>query len=121
MNSSRSEHDNPRARVGLFVRIQARPGKEAEVEARLRSAVAAIEQEPDTTVWLAIRLGPATFAVVDAFPHEAGRQEHLEAGRASLMQHAADLFAEPPSIQHTEILAAKIPMSSGAHADPVPR
>jgi hypothetical protein len=109
MDSHHGEHDSPRARVGLFVRIEARPGKEAEVEARLRSALGAIEQEPDTTVWLAIRLGPTTFAVVDAFPHESGRQAHLEAGRARLAHAAPGLFAEPPSIQHTDILAAKMP------------
>lgn len=120
MDSYRSDHGNPRATVGLLVRIEARPGKEAEVEARLRSALGAIEQEPDTTVWLAIRLGPAAFAVVDAFPHEAGRQAHLEAGLARLAQHAPDLFAGPPSIQHTEILAAKMPVSAGAHADTEP-
>ena len=100
-------------KVGFFVRIEAKPGKEAEVQARLRSALAAVEQEPDTTVWLALRLGPTTFAVVDAFPHEAGRQAHLEAGRKRLMDRAPELFAEPPSIAHTEVIAAKIPSRAG--------
>jgi quinol monooxygenase YgiN len=121
MDSYLSEHDRPRATVGLITRIEARPGKEAEVEALLRSAVGAVEQEPDTTVWLAIRLGPTAFAVVDAFPHEAGRQAHLEAGRARLMQVAQELFTEPPSIENTEILAAKLPESSGVHAGQGPR
>ena len=66
-------------------------------------------EEPATTVWLALRLGPSTFAVVDAFPDEAGRQAHLEAGRARLLDGASELFAEPPSIGYTEIIAAKIP------------
>jgi quinol monooxygenase YgiN len=95
--------------LGFFVRIEARPGKEAEVEARLKAALDDVRQEPGTTVWLAIRLGPTTFAVVDAFPDEAGRQAHLEAGRARLMAGAADLFAEPPTIERTDIIAAKIP------------
>jgi quinol monooxygenase YgiN len=95
--------------VGFFVRIQAKPGKEAAVAARLRSALAAVQDEPATTVWLALRLGPSTFAVVDAFPDEAGRQAHLEAGRARLIDGTSELFAEPPSIGYTEIVAAKIP------------
>jgi quinol monooxygenase YgiN len=95
--------------VGFFVRIEARPGKEAEVEARLKAAVDRVRQESGTTVWLAIRLGPTTFAVVDAFPDESGRQAHLEAGRASLTDGAAHLFAEPPTIERTDIIAAKIP------------
>jgi quinol monooxygenase YgiN len=94
--------------VGFYVRIEAKPGKEEQVAARLRSALAEIEQEPATTVWLAIRLGPSTFAVVDAFPDEAGRQVHLEAGRAKLMDGASELFTEPPSIEYTDIIAAKI-------------
>lgn len=99
--------------VGLFVRVEAKPGREAEVEGALRATLAAVEQEPATTVWLAIRLGQSTFAVVDAFPDEAGRQAHLEAGRAGLSR-IADLLAEPPTIEHTNIVAAKLPAPSVA-------
>jgi quinol monooxygenase YgiN len=99
----------PTVTVGLFVRIEAKPGMEARVEERLRSVLPEIEQETATTVWLAIRLGPSTFAVVDAFDDESGRQVHLEAGRARLMDGASELFAQPPSIEYTDIIAAKIP------------
>lgn len=94
--------------VGFFVRIEAKPGHEAEAEAQLKDTLTAIEQEPGTTVWLAIRLGPSTFAVVDAFPDEAGRQTHLEAGRARLAE-ASEHYAQPPTIEYTDIVAAKIP------------
>jgi quinol monooxygenase YgiN len=98
---------------GLFVRIEAKPGREAEVEAQLRAGLAAVLEEPDTTAWLAIRLGPTTFAVVDAFPHEAGRQFHLAAGRERLTENEAmDLYAEPPSIAFTDIVAAKLPSAT---------
>lgn len=95
---------------GLFVRIEAKPGREAEVEARLEDGLAAVLEEPDTTAWLAIRLGPTTFAVVDAFPHEEGRQFHLVAGRERLGDESMrDLLAEPPSLTFTDIVAAKLP------------
>jgi quinol monooxygenase YgiN len=95
--------------VGLFVRIEAKPGHEADVEAQLKAALADVEQEPATTVWLALRLGPSTFAVVDAFPDEAGRQAHLEAGKARLSE-LSEHFAQPPTIEYTDVIAAKIPL-----------
>ena len=42
--------------VGLLVRLEAKPGKEAEVESFLKSGLALVEDEPETTVWFAIRM-----------------------------------------------------------------
>ena len=96
--------------VALLVRLEAKPGKEAEVESFLRSGLPLVEDEPATTAWFGIRLGPSTFGIFDAFPDEAGRQAHLS-GRvaAALMAKAADLFAEPPAIEKVDVLAAKLP------------
>jgi len=55
-------------------------------------------------------LGPSTFGIFDAFPDEAGRQAHLSGKvAAALMANAAELFAEPPSIEKVDVLAAKVP------------
>lgn len=96
--------------VALLVRIEAKPGKEAEVESFLRSGLAIVEGELATTVWFGIRLGPSTFGIFDAFPDEAGRQAHLS-GRvaAALMEKAPELFARPPTIEKVDVLAAKLP------------
>jgi quinol monooxygenase YgiN len=96
--------------VGLLVRLEAKPGKEADVENFLKGGLALVQEEPATTAWFAIRMGPSTFGIFDAFPDDAGRQAHL-AGRvaAALMAQAADLFAEPPSIEPVDVLAAKLP------------
>ena len=96
--------------VGLFVRLVAKPGKEAEVEQFLRSGLALVEEEPDTTVWFALRMDDSTFGIFDAFPGEAGRQAHLT-GRvaAALMAKADDLFAQVPVIEQVDVLAAKLP------------
>jgi quinol monooxygenase YgiN len=96
--------------VGLFVRLVAKPGKEAEVEQFLRSGLALVEEEPETTVWFALRMDDSTFGIFDAFPGEAGRQAHL-AGRvaAALMAKAEDLFAQAPVIEQVDVLAAKLP------------
>jgi quinol monooxygenase YgiN len=96
--------------VALYVRLEAKVGKEAEVEAFLRSGLAIVEEEPETVAWFAIRLGPRTFGIFDAFPNESGRQAHLS-GRvaAALAAKASDLFEVPPSIQKVDVLAAKLP------------
>ena len=95
--------------VGLWVRLQAKPGKESEVESFLKSGQAIVEEEPDTTAWFAIRMGPATFGIFDVFPDDAGRQAHLT-GRvaAALMAKASELLSEPPSIHKIDVLAAKL-------------
>jgi quinol monooxygenase YgiN len=96
--------------VALLVRLEAKPGKEAEVEAFLKGGLAIVEGEPATTAWFAIRLGPSTFGIFDAFPDEAGRQAHLSGQvAAALMAKAPDLLAQPPAIEKVDVLAAKLP------------
>jgi quinol monooxygenase YgiN len=98
------------ARVALFVRLEAKPGKEAEVEKFLRSGLALVEQEPATTAWFGLRLGPATFGIFDAFANDAGRQAHLSGQvAAALMAKAPELLSQPPKIEKVDVLAAKLP------------
>ena len=97
-------------RTALFVRLQAKPGKEAAVAEFLEGALPIVEQEPATVTWFAIKLGPSTFGIFDTFPDDAGRQAHLEGKvAAALMARAPELFASAPSIEKVDILAAKLP------------
>ena len=95
--------------VALLVRLEAKAGKEAEVENFLKSGLALVQEEPDTTAWFAIRMGPSTFGIFDAFPDDSGRQAHLT-GRvaAALMAKASELLAQPPVIEKVDVLAAKL-------------
>jgi quinol monooxygenase YgiN len=97
-------------KLALYVRLEAKPGKEAEVEEFLRSGLPIVQNEPGTLAWFGIRMGPSTFGIFDAFPDEAGREAHL-AGRvaAALMAKAPDLLTEPPKISKVDVLAAKLP------------
>ncbi|PYS57896.1 MAG: antibiotic biosynthesis monooxygenase [Acidobacteria bacterium] len=96
--------------VALLVRLEAKPGKESEVESFLNSGLALVQEEPDTTAWFAIRMSPSTFGIFDAFPSESGRQAHLSGKvAAALMEKASDLFSESPAIQKVDVLAAKLP------------
>ena len=97
-------------KVALLVRLEAKPAKEAEVEAFLRAGLPLVQQEPATAVWFAIRLGPSTFGIFDAFPDDSGRQAHL-AGQvaAALMAKSSELLAQPPAIEKADVLAVKLP------------
>ena len=97
-------------KVALFVRLEAKPGKEQDVEDFLLSGLPLVQEEPATTAWFGIRLGPTTFGIFDAFPDEAGRQAHL-GGKvaAALMARAGELLSAPPSIDKIDVLAAKLP------------
>jgi len=93
----------------LLARLEAKPGKEAAVHDLLVSALALARQEPRTTVWFALQLGPSTFGVFDAFADEAGRQAHLSGAIAqALMAKAPELFSQPPQIDPVDVLAAKL-------------
>ncbi len=97
-------------RFGILAHLEAKPGKEAELQKLLEGALPLANQEPGTTVWFALRLGPSTFGIFDAFPDEAGREAHLN-GRiaAALMARAGELLAVLPKIEKVDVLAAKIP------------
>ena len=94
----------------LFVRLEAKPGKEKDVADFLRSGQSLVEQESKTTAWFGLQLGPSTFAIFDAFPDDAGRDAHLQGKVASaLKEKAGELFAQPPKIEKLDVLADKLP------------
>lgn len=93
----------------LLARLEAKPGKEAAVKDLLISAVALANQEARTTVWFALKLGPSTFGVFDAFADEDGRQAHLNGPIAqALMANAPELFSKAPQIDPVDVLGAKL-------------
>lgn len=94
----------------LFVRLEAKPGKEEEVASFLMQGLQLANQETTTPLWLALRLGPTSFAISDAFYDEAGRQAHLAGPIAkALMAQAPLLLASPPVIERADVLGAKLP------------
>ena len=96
--------------VALFVRLEAKAGKEDDVMKFLETGLALANQEATTPVWFALRLGPSTFGVFDAFANESGRQAHLSGPIAqALMAQAPELFTEPPAIEQIDVLGAKLP------------
>ena len=102
---------------GVFVTMEAQPGREQEVERLLVAARPHIAEEPGTVAWFAVRLGPTSFGVFDAFDDDAGRDAHLR-GRVAqvLFAQGEQLFTGPPAVQHVEVLADKLPVAANAGA-----
>lgn len=95
--------------VSLLVRLEAKPGKEQDVENFLRSGLALAEAEPGTVSWYALRIGPSTFGIFDTFFDDEGRDAHLNGPiAAALMANAAELLSAPPVIEKVDVLAAKM-------------
>jgi hypothetical protein len=107
-------HDESPVKKALFVRLRAKTGKEADVEAFLRDGLSAVMEEHDTTTWFAVRFGHDDFAILDTFPGDAGRLAHLagKVGRA-LIAKTPVLLDEMPKIEHAQVLAYKLPTENG--------
>ncbi len=96
-------------RVALLVRLEAKPGKEADLAAFLRQGRGVVENEPGTPYWYAWQMGPSTFGIFDAFADDAGRDAHLAGDVArALMEQAPELLAEPPTIEKVELLSTHL-------------
>jgi quinol monooxygenase YgiN len=107
----------PLPTVGLLVRMEAKAGREEDVENFLREALPLVEDEEDTVVWFSMRLGPSTFCIFDAFPDDSGRQAHLQGQVAQgLKERGPELFAEDPTIEPVDLLAAKLSELVGSGA-----
>jgi quinol monooxygenase YgiN len=97
-------------KLALWVRLEAKPGKESEVESFLKSGKTLVQDEPETTAWFAIRMNQSTFGIFDVFADEHGRQAHLSGKvAAALMAKASELLAKPPSIEKIDVIAATLP------------
>ena len=96
-------------KVGLFVKLMAKPGKEETVKSFLESGLDLANQEATTPLWFALQLGPSTFGIFDAFTDESGRKAHLDGQiAAALMANAEELLAEAPQIEQVDVLGAKV-------------
>lgn len=92
----------------LFVRLEAKPGKERAVADFLAAGLEMVNREAATPIWFALKLSPTTFGIFDAFANEDGRQAHLNGDVAkALMAQASELLATPPSIELIDVLAMK--------------
>ena len=94
--------------LGILALVEAKPGKEAEVEAFVKGGQAIVEQEPGTRVWYGFRVDGSTFGIFDAFENEEARQAHLSGQiPAALASAGPQLLAKDPDIRLVDVLAVK--------------
>lgn len=98
-------------KIGLLVRIEAKPEYADEVETMLRDALVLAQQEAYTVAWFAFRENATTFGVFDTFEGEDGRNAHLSGPIAAALMEAANQskLASPPDIRPVDVLAVKVP------------
>ncbi|MEO8772445.1 MAG: antibiotic biosynthesis monooxygenase [Ferruginibacter sp.] len=95
-------------KYAILARVEAKSGKENDVEQFLKSALALAQEEEQTVSWYALKLGPSTFGIFDTFNDEGGRQAHLSGKiAAALMANAEALLSQPPVIEMVDLLAIK--------------
>src|SRR6201981_4215846 len=93
-------------KLAIWAQLEAKPGKEKEVEAFLKSAQPLAERETGTVSWYAIKMGPGKYGIFDTFADENGRNAHLNGDIAkALFAKADELFSKPPDVAKPEILA----------------
>jgi quinol monooxygenase YgiN len=96
------------AKLAIWAQLEAKSGREQEVEEFLKSAQPLAEKEKGTLTWYAVKIGPSKYGIFDTFPDEAGRDAHLSGEIAkALMAKAKDLFAKDPEIHKIDVLASK--------------
>jgi quinol monooxygenase YgiN len=94
----------------LWVVLEAKPGKESEVEEFLQAGQALVEAEPKTVSWIAIKIAPSTYGIFDTFADDSGRDAHLNGNVAqALKEKGSELLAKSPSIEKIEVIASKLP------------
>jgi quinol monooxygenase YgiN len=100
--------NNVMSKLAIWAQLEAKPGKEKEVEDFLKSAQPLAEREAGTITWYAIKMGPGKYGIFDTFADENGRNAHLNGEIAkALFAKAKDLFSQPPKVDKPEILASK--------------
>jgi quinol monooxygenase YgiN len=95
--------------VGLFIRVEAKPDRVADVEAKFKEVVDIVRAEGRAVVWFALRLGPTSFAIYDAFTNESDRQAHLDTMGPALRESGAELFVAEPDVQYIDVVASLLP------------
>ncbi len=97
-----------RLKLGLWVRLEAKPSKGDVLAHFLENALADVEREPGTLRWYAVRFSAVSFGIFDVNPDEAARDRHHHGPVAvGIGAIAADVLAAPPTIERHEIIVAK--------------
>ncbi len=92
----------------LHIHLEARPGREEEVERLLNDILYHVDREPGTGPWYGLRYSKRTFGIFEAFSDEQARDRHLSgSGAKVLIERSGDLLAKPARIDTLDVLMSK--------------
>jgi quinol monooxygenase YgiN len=104
---------DPVAGKGLYIRLEAKEGRELELENFLLGGLPLVALEDGTVAWFALRLSVRCYGLFEAFTDEAARKTHLDGKMMELIvNRAADILSKPPMIDRIDLLATKLPNTS---------
>ncbi len=98
------------ATSALLVRLDAKHGKDTEIEPLLLSVLPIVEDEPSTIAWFAVRFGRGEYGIFEVFSDDSARQAHLQGPIASALERVSALCEVPPRIERIDIIAEKMPI-----------
>ncbi len=107
---------HPVAKEATFVTMKSLPGKEAQVEALLKSGAETVKHnEPNTLQWYALQEGPGKYAIIDFFHDPKGRDVHFQGKVAAALHSTAGETIEGgwdnglvANVQNSQVLASTI-------------
>jgi quinol monooxygenase YgiN len=103
-----SPEPNERSECGLYIPMEAKPGKAEQAADFLQSVLPLVIAEQDTVAWFAVQETPCRFAIFAAFEDESGREAHFNGKVATAVlenARAGDLFVGIPEVRKLRVLA----------------
>lgn len=98
------------ANVALWVQLEIKNGKEAEIETLLRECRDIAIKEKGTFSWYALKLGATSYGIFETFKTNKERESHLAGEMAKkLEQKGQELLQKPPTIERIDVIASKLP------------
>jgi hypothetical protein len=95
------------ASVGVLARFEFTTDAASTAAEFFENGRLVVEGQPESTRWYAFQLTPTTFGAFAVFATEADRDALLAAGGPRASRAQADLFAQPPSFEKVDIVAAR--------------
>ena len=108
--------DDTPGNKAYYIHLEAKPGREAAVQAFLKDINAGVDHEPGTGPWFALRFSQTTFGIFEAFPDAAARHTHDggPGGRNFLRSdELQDMLAYPAHLYRLDILHGKFGVMLG--------
>ncbi len=95
--------------VALYVKLEAKRGKEAEVESFLKGGLAIVQEEPATTRGSRSAWAPRPSASSTPFRTKRAGRPTVGPRRGGAHGEGGRPARQPPSIERIDVLAAKLP------------